>query len=63
MPYKYGKSGKKLKKAASFNIDSLHSGPQFAKNVKKFGRDKANQMAIAAGFSIARRGPKRGKRK
>lgn len=54
MPFRRGG-----KKAVGFNIRSLHAGPMFKKNKRKFGKAKANKIAVAAGYSIARRGKKR----
>lgn len=38
----------------SENISELHHGPQYKRNVKKFGKAKANKIAIAAAYSGAR---------
>lgn len=43
-----------LGKNVSENISELHHGPRYKKNVKKFGKAKANKIAIAAAFSGAR---------
>jgi len=45
----------------SENISELHRGPRYKKNVRKFGKAKANKIAIAAAYSGARRSG--GKRK
>lgn len=38
------------------NIKELHEGPRYAENVRKFGKQKADQIAVAAAESAARRG-------
>lgn len=38
----------------SENISELHHGPRYAANVRKFGKAKANKIAIAAAYSGAR---------
>ena len=43
----------------SENISELHHGPRYKKNVRKFGKAKANKIAIAAAFSGSRRQKKR----
>jgi len=47
------------KKNVGRNIKELHKGPRYAANRKKFGKKKADQIAIAAAESVARRGRKR----
>lgn len=51
MPLKRGKS----QKVVSGNIRELHKGPRYKANVRKFGKAKANKIAVAAAFSAARR--------
>ena len=46
----------------SKNISELHRGPQYKKNMRKFGKAKANKIAIAAAFSGARRSGHKRKR-
>ena len=43
------------KKNVGKNIQELHKGPRYAANLKKFGKAKANQIAVAAAESAARR--------
>lgn len=48
-----------LKKGASkvgYNIKELHKGPRYAANLKKFGKKKADQIAVAAAESASRGG-------
>lgn len=45
----------------SENISELHRGPRYRKNVKKFGKAKANKIAIAAAFSGSRRAKRKHK--
>lgn len=54
MPLKTGK------KNVGSNIKELHGGPRYAENVKKFGKAKADKIAVAAAESASRRKPKRG---
>jgi hypothetical protein len=49
---------KKGVKNVGANIEELHKGPQYAANVKKFGKKKADQIAVAAAESAAHRKPK-----
>lgn len=44
-----------LGSSVSQNIRELHHGPRYKKNVRKFGKAKANKIAIAAAYSGARR--------
>ena len=37
------------------NIEELHKGPRYQANVKKFGKKKADKIAVAAAESAARR--------
>ena len=39
----------------SKNISELHKGPRYKHNLRKFGRKKANQIAVAVGLESARR--------
>lgn len=43
------------KKNISRNIRELHHGPRYKANVRKFGKRKANRIAVAAAYSAARR--------
>jgi hypothetical protein len=45
---------KKGAKNVGYNIEELHNGPQYAKNTKKFGKAKADKIAVAAAESAAR---------
>lgn len=47
------------KKNVGRNIKELHKGPRYAANRKKFGKKKADKIAVAAAESVARRGGKR----
>ena len=38
------------------NISELHKGPRYRANVRKFGKAKANQIAVATAESVAHRG-------
>lgn len=49
----------KGKKNVGRNIKELHKGPRYAANRKKFGKKKANQIAVAAAESAARGGKRR----
>ena len=51
MPLKHG-SGRST---ISRNISELHSGEQYAKTRKKFGKRKANKQAVAIALSEARK--------
>ena len=46
---------KKGKKNIGYNIKELHKGPRYKANVKKFGKKKAHQIAVAAAESAAKR--------
>jgi hypothetical protein len=48
---------------ASANISELHHGPRYRANMRKFGKAKADRIAVAAGLSAARRNKRRAKRK
>lgn len=39
---------------AGDNIRELHHGPSFKRNLRKFGKAKADKIAVAAGLSAAR---------
>ena len=43
------------KKAVGKNIKELHKGPRYAANVKKFGKAKANKIAVAAAENASRK--------
>jgi len=43
----------------SANISELHKGSSYARNKRKFGKKKADQIAIAAAYSGARRAKKK----
>jgi len=45
----------KGKKNVGRNIEELHSGPQYQRNLAKFGKKKADEIAVAAAESAARR--------
>lgn len=47
----------------SENISELHRGPRYKKNMRKFGKAKANKIAIAAAFSGARASKSKSRRK
>jgi len=51
MPFKPGSS----QKTVSDNIREFHNGARYKKLVKKFGKKKANRIAIAAALSNAKR--------
>jgi len=46
---------KKGAKNVGANIKELHTGPRYKANVKKFGKAKADKIAVAAAESAARR--------
>lgn len=46
----------------SDNISELHHGPSYRRNLRKFGKAKANKIAIAAAFSGARAHTRKKKR-
>jgi hypothetical protein len=54
MPLKKGKS----QSVISHNIKEMMHGPQHAKNVKKYGKARANKITVAAAESIAHSKPK-----
>ena len=41
------------KKNVGYNIQELHKGPEYAANTKKFGKAKADRIAVAAAESVA----------
>lgn len=43
------------KSTVSRNISELHSGEQYARTRKKFGKRKANKQAVAIALSEARK--------
>ena len=49
MPLKRGKS----QSVISYNIREMMHGPRHAENVEKFGKAKADKIAIAAAESMA----------
>jgi hypothetical protein len=53
-----GSSKKTRQKVASANIREMHKSSRFRKVARKFGKARANRMAVAAGLS-AMRGRKR----
>lgn len=55
------KTKKGRQRVISANIDELHGGPRYKANVGKFGKAKADKIAVAAGINAAK--PKRKKRK
>lgn len=57
-----GSSKRTRQKIASANIREMHTSSRFKKVARKFGKARANKMAIAAGLSAARGGRKRRKR-
>jgi hypothetical protein len=54
MPMKRGK------KNASSNISEFHKGQTYAKAKAKFGKKKADRIAVAAGLAASRRKKKKG---
>lgn len=58
MPLKKGGG----QKAVGQNIRELHKGPRYAANVRKFGKKKADKIAVAAAENAARGGAKRRRR-
>jgi hypothetical protein len=57
-----GSSKKTRQRVASANISEMHKSSQFKKVARKFGKARANRMAVAAGLSAARGGRKRKKK-
>lgn len=57
-----GASKKARAKVASANIREMHSSSRFKKVARKFGKARANRMAVAAGLSAMRGGRKRKKK-
>jgi hypothetical protein len=57
-----GSSKKTRSKVASANIREMHKSSRFKKVARKFGKARANRMAVAAGLS-AMRGRARRKRR
>jgi hypothetical protein len=57
-----GSSKKTRAKIASANIREMHSSSRFKKVARKYGKARANRMAVAAGLSAMRRRGKRKKR-
>lgn len=57
-----GASKKRRAAVASANIREMHTSSRFKKVTRKFGKARANKMAVAAGLSAARGGRKRRKR-
>ena len=54
-----GSSKKTRQRVASANIRKMHKSSRFKKVARKFGKARANRMAVAAGLSAARGGRKR----
>jgi hypothetical protein len=54
MPLKRGES----QAVISYNIKEMMHGPRHAENVEKFGKVKADKIAVAAAESMAHRKPK-----
>lgn len=52
-----------LGSSVSENISELHHGPRYKANVRKFGKSKANKIAIAAAYSGARRSKSKRKKR
>jgi hypothetical protein len=57
-----GSSKKTRAKISSANIREMHKSSRFKKVARKFGKARANRMAVAAGLSAMRGGRKRRKR-
>jgi len=54
-----GSSKKTRNRVASANIREMHKSSRFKAVARKFGKARANRMAVAAGLSAARGGRKR----
>jgi len=54
-----GASKKTRSKISSANIREMHRSSRFKKVARKFGKARANRMAVAAGLSAMRGGRKR----
>lgn len=57
-----GASKRTRQRVTSSNIREMHKSSRFKKVARKFGKARANKMAVAAGLSAARGGRKRRKR-
>jgi hypothetical protein len=57
-----GASKKARNRVAGSNIREMHKSTRYRSAVRKFGKARANRMAVAAGLSAARGGRKRKKR-
>lgn len=57
-----GSSKTTRQRVASANISEMHKSSRFEKVARKFGKARANRMAVAAGLSAARGGRKRKKK-
>jgi hypothetical protein len=57
-----GASKRRRQAVASANIREMHKSSRFKKVARKFGKARANRMAVAAGLSAMRGGRKRKKR-
>ena len=57
-----GASKKTRSKISSANIREMHRSSRFKKVARKFGKARANRMAVAAGLSAMRGGRKRRRR-
>jgi hypothetical protein len=57
-----GSSKKRRQSVASSNISEMHKSSRFKAVARKFGKARANRMAVAAGLSAMRGGRKRKKR-
>lgn len=55
MPLKRGKE------RVAENIREMHHGERYEKVLRKYGKARADKMAVAAAFGAARRRKKRGK--
>jgi len=54
-----GSSKTTRNKVASANIREMHKSSRFKKVARKYGKARANRMAVAAGLSAMRGGRKR----